>query len=96
MGRTFLIRFLGFFIAIALAFWVYYDAKRRGKSPGKALAWAAGVLFLWIVFLPLWLFTRPKQLAGEGGLEHMAVCPSCGGYIDREASFCPHCGHCLS
>ncbi|MCK5552382.1 MAG: zinc-ribbon domain-containing protein, partial [Deltaproteobacteria bacterium] len=31
-----------------------------------------------------------------GGFGHMAVCPSCGGHIDREASFCPHCGHHLS
>jgi hypothetical protein len=88
-----LIRFLGFFVAIALAFWVYHDAKRRGKTSGKAVAWAVGVLFLWIVFMPLWLFTRPKELAGEGDFGHMMVCPSCGCNIDREDSFCPHCGH---
>ena len=91
-----MIRFLGFLVAVALAFWVYHDAKRRGKAPGKALAWAAGVLLLWIVFLPLWLFTRPTQRAEEGAFGQMRVCPGCGGYIDREASFCPHCGQRLS
>lgn len=91
-----MIRYLGFLIAIALAFWVYHDAKRRGKTPGKALAWAAGILFLWIVFFPLWLLTRPKQVVGERDSEHMAACPNCGGYVDRWASFCPHCGHRLS
>jgi len=94
-----MIRYLGLLIAIALAFWVYHDAKRRGKTPGKALAWAAGVLFLWIVFFPLWLLTRPKRVVGEVGerdFEHMAACPNCGGYVDRGASFCPHCGHRLS
>jgi hypothetical protein len=50
--RTFFIRFLGFLLAIALAFWVYHDANRRGKTHGKAVAWAAGVLFLGIIFLP--------------------------------------------
>jgi hypothetical protein len=50
--KIFFIRFLGFFLAIALAFWVYHDANRRGKTHGKAVAWAAGVLPLWIVVLP--------------------------------------------
>ena len=91
-----MIRYIGLLIPIALAFWVYHDAKKRGKTPGKSLAWATGVLLLWIVFLPLWLLTRPQEVLGEGVFEHMRVCPSCGGYMDREASFCPHCGHRLS
>jgi len=91
-----LIRYIGLFFSIALAFWVYLDAKKRGKTPGKALAWATGVLLLWVVFFPLWLLTRPKEVLGEDAFEHMRVCLSCGGYIDREASFCPHCGHRLS
>lgn len=91
-----MIRFLGFLVAVTLAFWVYHDAKRRGKTPGKALAWAAGVLVLWIVFFPLWLFTRPKQHAEEGAFGQMRACPGCGGYVDREASFCPRCGQRLS
>ena len=91
-----MIRFVGFVVAIVLAFWVYHDAMKRGKTSGKALAWAVGVLLLWIVFFPLWLFIRPKQLIEEGDVEYMTVCPSCGGYVDRDASFCPHCGHRLS
>ncbi|MFQ6079667.1 MAG: hypothetical protein ACE5NJ_11115 [Thermodesulfobacteriota bacterium] len=71
-----MIRFIGLLVAIAFAFWVHQDAKKRGKTPGKALAWAAGVLLLWVVFLPLWLLTRPKEVLGEGAFEHMRVCPS--------------------
>ncbi len=91
-----MIRYVGFLIAIVLSFWVYHDAMKRGKTSGKALAWAVGVLLLYIVFFPLWLFTRPKQLAGEDDIGYMVVCTNCGGHVDREASFCPYCGHHLS
>jgi hypothetical protein len=57
-----LIRFLGFLVAVALAFWVYHDAKRRGKNPGKALAWATGVLLLWIVFCPSGYLSGPRSV----------------------------------
>lgn len=49
-------------VDIILAVWVFSDARqRRVASPG---AWAAGVFFLMIVFLPLHVAKRPLK-AGE-------------------------------
>lgn len=54
-------------IAFLVGFWVYRDAKRRGKTTGKAFLWFLGVFSLLIVFLPLWFITRPRKEDGEDG-----------------------------
>ena len=40
--------FIGPAIAFLVAFWVYSDAKGRGKTTTKALLWFAGVFFILI------------------------------------------------
>jgi len=77
-------QFLGLAIAFIAAFWVYTDAKNRGKSTGKAFLWFLGVFFVLILFLPLWLITRPK----------VKLCPYCDEHYEYRESdgFCPKCG----
>ena len=78
-------QFLGLAIAFVVAFWVYTDAKKRGKTTGKAFLWFLGVFFVLILFLPLWFITRPKVIS---------CCPHCGGYCESGDSdiFCSSCG----
>ena len=38
-----------------IAWWVYIDARKRGRSEGVALFWAVGTFLILIIFLPLWL-----------------------------------------
>jgi len=80
-------------IPFIVGIWVYTDAKRRGKSGGSAFLWFLGNFALLIVFLPLWLITRPK-LPGE--LQPAAtprLCIHCGKYYEGNPSYCPNCGH---
>lgn len=75
---------IGLAIAFIVAFWVYSDAKNRGKTTRKAFLWFLGVFFVLILFLPLWFITRPK----------VKLCPHCGEYYEYGASdgSCPRCG----
>ncbi len=77
-------QFIGVAIAFIVAFWVYSDAKNRGKTTRKAFLWFLGVFFVLILFLPLWLITRPK----------VKLCPHCGEYYEYGAEnvLCPRCG----
>ena len=77
-------QFVGVAIAFIVAFWVYSDAKNRGKTTGKAFLWFLGVFFVLILFLPLWLITRPK----------VKLCTYCGQYYEYGESdvLCPRCG----
>ena len=77
-------QFIGLAIAFVVAFWVYSDAKNRGKTTGKAFLWFLGVFFLLILFLPLWFITRPK----------VKLCPHCGEDYEYGAAdiLCPRCG----
>lgn len=56
-------------IAFLVGFWVYRDAKRRGKTTGRAFLWFLGVFMMLIVFLPLWFITRPRNKDGDGKTE---------------------------
>ncbi len=75
--------YFGVLIAFLVAYWVYSDAKSRGKTNAKAFLWFLGVFFLLILFLPLWLITRPK----------VRLCSHCGKYYEYKAAhgFCPEC-----
>ncbi|MCY3986567.1 MAG: hypothetical protein OXF23_05965 [Candidatus Dadabacteria bacterium] len=77
--------YIGLAIAFAVSFWVYSDAKSRGKSTGKAFLWFLGVFAILILFLPLWLITRPKNVK---------LCSHCDEYYEYGKSdvFCPRCG----
>ena len=72
--------YLGLAIAFVAAFWVYTDAKNRGKTTVKAFLWFLGVFFVLILFLPLWLITRPK----------VKLCSYCDEYYESDGS-CPGC-----
>ena len=76
--------FFGLAIAFIVAFWVYSDAKNRGKTTGKAFLWFLGVFFILILFLPIWLITRPK----------VKLCSRCGEYYEYGESdrCCSRCG----
>ena len=79
--------YLGLAIAFVVSFWVYSDAKSRGKSTGKAFLWFLGVFSVLILFLPLWLITRPK-------VSDARLCSQCGEHYEYAESvvFCPRCG----
>ena len=61
-------KWIGVGISLIMAGWVYSDAKKRGSN--SPLLWSVGVFLLWIVFLPLYFYTRPKA----------TLCPFCGKY----------------
>ncbi len=53
---------LGFLIAALIALWVATDANKRGMN---GVAWAIGVFFLCIIFLPIYLIVRKPLLAQQ-------------------------------
>jgi hypothetical protein len=55
-GTFCIIGLIGFIIWIYMLYWVYKDAKRRGKSGGL---WLVITLFLGIIGLIIWLIVRP-------------------------------------
>ena len=73
-----------------VAVWVYFDAKKRGKRDNEALKWAAGALFLSVVVVPAWLWTRPNFEA-----ETEFMCPECKEIYEGKKIACPHCGYML-
>ncbi len=51
---------IGFIIALAISFWVFRDAKKRGIE--NPLLWAAVVFFTGIIGLIIYFFfIRPKK-----------------------------------
>lgn len=86
---------------VALIFWTYRDAKRRGAM---AIYWAAVVLFFnffgWIIYL----IVRPPEYADdvlereleiktkEAQLETgNTICPACMKPVERDFLICPYC-----
>ena len=76
--------YIGPVIPLIVAFWVYSDARNRGKTTKWAFLWFLGVFLVLILFLPLWFIKRPK----------MKLCDHCGKYYEYGAAyiFCPRCG----
>jgi hypothetical protein len=83
-------------IPLLTGFWVYTDAVKRGKSSGVSLLWGIGVFLILIVFLPIWLITRPN-LEDSGMVftqqKEPKLCSHCGKYYDGSPAYCPNCGH---
>jgi endogenous inhibitor of DNA gyrase (YacG/DUF329 family) len=80
---------IGYIAAVAASIWVYRDAKSRYSShPGL---WAFGVLMVLIVFLPLYLWFRPKKPCTAIS-KH---CPHCAKPYEGTPNFCPTCGQTL-
>ncbi|MGA1826063.1 MAG: hypothetical protein ACMUIP_15515 [bacterium] len=92
--------FLSFLIGWVAGFWVFWDAKKRGRPDSKAFLWGLGTFFATIIFLPLWIFLRDK---GPSGSSYRIVtdptthCSSCGGTFTTipHAKYCPFCGQSL-
>ena len=55
---------IGWAIALAIAFFVFQDAQKRGMN---GWLWAVGTFLLCIVFLPLYLILRKPVIAGAPG-----------------------------
>lgn len=96
---------LGFIIALLIAIWVATDANKRGMN---GVAWAIGVFFLCIVFLPIYLIVRKPLLAQQPygyppppgsppaytppPAPGQHFCSNCGTPVQPGVKFCANCG----
>lgn len=63
--RTFLYYGAIYGITLAVAIWVYRDARHRGRSAARAVGWAlATLVFTIFAFLP-YLYFRWKETSAE-------------------------------
>jgi hypothetical protein len=71
--------------------WVYRDATKRGEGTARALVSATAVCLLMIIFLPVYLLTRPPLPRATG---RPTLCSTCGKYAEAisGSAFCPLCG----
>ncbi|AZR71943.1 hypothetical protein BBF96_00085 [Anoxybacter fermentans] len=67
---------------LALAFWVYQDARKRKYHP---LLWGALTLVTNLVGLVMYLLIRPE----------LQICPQCFIELAEDYNVCPYCGYCL-
>ncbi len=68
---------------IALAIWVYRDAKSRGMD--NAVLLTIVTVITGVLGLIIYLLMRPKG--------HLVVCPSCQKKRLEGSAKCPHCGN---
>lgn len=90
-----------FLIVIASAVVVGIDASKLGAGKHKLggmadtspITWALGVLFLWIVVLPVYLIYRPKLVAAssQAAVGPMKRCAVCDQAYPAEYDRCPAC-----
>jgi hypothetical protein len=74
-------------IWIAVAYWVYKDAKKRNEN---AVLWLVIVLVASWLGLLLWFVLR--QPIGGRKTSSLRYCPNCGREILFDANFCSYCG----
>lgn len=90
---------------VALAYWVYNDAERRGVS---GLGWIVVAVCLPFVGAAIYLLARPpeyevdrrerelQQAVFEQELkEKIELCPGCRGVVERDHAYCAGCGTAL-
>ena len=77
-------QFIGAVIAVAIAAFVFQDAKKRGMN---SWGWAIGTFLLCIVFLPLYLIMRKPVLTGVPGYP-----PLPPGYPQQPGQYPPQVG----
>ena len=77
-------------IPLLAALWVFIDAKEKGRSRGQAILWAFGTFMALIIFLPLWLFVRWREVQPKN-TQLCSFCRSSFKEIPR-ARYCPYCG----
>jgi hypothetical protein len=86
---------------LALAFWIWRDAKRRGAMP---LFWAIAVLPFSLATWAIYMMVRPPETldeihereieiaAREAELQvHGATCPNCFKPVENDFLICPTC-----
>lgn len=83
MGCTCIVILVALGIQIALAFWVYRDAKSRGMD--NAILLTVVTVFTGLLGLLLYLLMRPKG--------NLVPCPSCQKKRMEGSAPCPHCGN---
>lgn len=81
---------ISFLIPLLAGFWVYVDAKERGRTDGQAFLWALGTFLALIIFLPLWFYIRWRD-DKEKKILHCMSCKRSFKDIPW-ASYCPYCG----
>ena len=76
-----------FIVWIAVAVWVYKDAKKRGEN---AALWLVIIIFGGLIGLLIWFAFRPPI----GGRKYVPsrLCPNCGREIPFDANLCAYCG----
>jgi hypothetical protein len=94
-------------LVVATTVWAAFDAKRRdlgatSHGPLTAGGYVVGMVLLWIVFFPLYLYQRRKAplltaavpvASTSPGPEapRFKTCPDCAETILAEANVCKHC-----
>ena len=87
---------------LALAYWVYQDARRRFENSGAIAACVAIALIIPFLGALVYLFIRPPEYltdAHDRELETLALesqveglrCPSCEGVVGPRFLVCPNC-----
>ena len=87
---------------LALAYWVYQDARRRFENSGAIAACVAIALISPVLGALVYLFIRPPEYltdAHDRELETLALesqveglrCPSCEGVVGPRFLVCPNC-----
>lgn len=92
------LQLIGTTIAALIAMWVVLDAMRRGMKPSTSYWWGVGVLFVLIVFLPLYFVFRPRTVgatatnaSGNSHSGESVPCRYCNGMNPPNTVYCAHC-----
>lgn len=82
-------------LRVVAAFFVFYDARRRGWRLATALIWAVAGAYLPIVVLPLYLLARSVVIVSRFQQPQkppsVVLCPRCGFENPGGASVCQKC-----
>lgn len=88
--------YLSLLFFILAGVYTVWDSLRRGRSYPVAILWGLGVTFLFFIFFPLHLKTRPnivKNSTIDITQEAMIACNNCGKFCSQKSTICPHCGN---
>ena len=79
---------------------IYLDSRRLGSLRIPAVGWALGSLLFWILFAPMYVFSKRRELKkrkhkviDQPSLRaKMNYCTSCGEEIKENSGYCGNCG----
>lgn len=90
-------------VRLVAAFFVYYDAKKRGHETIRAILWSVGSAIVPYVILPLYLLVgrktkEHKQYYNNDVIDIEATvveetinCTRCGSKVKEDFLVCPYC-----